>query len=124
MNDQTVKLLEQLANKLETTSEYLWNVLLSQAPIDSTIGLIQVVLLILTGWLLYRLHIKFDATSKNENYSQYDKYVGLPPLMFISAGIWIILSAIMLVCVGSIVTGFINPEYWALDKILNSISKN
>lgn len=33
MNEQTTKLIEQLAKELGTTAEYLWTVLLKQSPI-------------------------------------------------------------------------------------------
>lgn len=39
MEEKTIKLIEQLAQKLGTTTEYLWAVLLKQAPIDATVVL-------------------------------------------------------------------------------------
>lgn len=44
MNEQTVKLVEQLAQKLGTTTEYLWNVLIKQAPISAAIDMIYCLL--------------------------------------------------------------------------------
>lgn len=58
MNEQTAKLLEQLASKLGTTSEYLWNILLKQAPIDATVTLLQTLFLFFVGWGLWKVHKK------------------------------------------------------------------
>jgi len=68
MNEQMesyyVKVIEQLAQKLGTTTEYLWQVLVNQAYIDGIIGIIYIILTILAGYGLYRLH-KYFSSSDN-----------------------------------------------------------
>ena len=121
MNDNTAKLLEQLANKLGTTSEYLWQILLKQAPIDATITLIQTIGVILFGVLLYRLHKNFSKEEHGTYDSMYHNNSGLAIPMFIACLIFIVLAIATFICMGSIITGYFNPEYWALEKILSSI---
>lgn len=39
MNEQTLKILSDLSNKMGTTTEYLWTILLKQGPISGIIDL-------------------------------------------------------------------------------------
>lgn len=124
MEENTAKLIEQLANKLGTTSEYLWKVFLKQAPIDATITLVQDVIIVIFGIILYKLHKKF-LKKKEIPYrsSMYDDNEFLRVAMAAGAFIFIIIAAIAFFCFGDIVNGYFNPEYWALNKILPKASK-
>ena len=128
MNENTTKLLEKLAEKLGTTSEYLWSVLLKQAPIDATVGLIQLIIVCVVIYLLYKLHIKFMGdmpSDENNNYTQsyYNSSDGYIAMMVV-AGIVVTIFLIICVCsIGSIVSGYFHPEYWALHEILGQVSK-
>ncbi len=44
MDEQIEKLLRELAEKLGTTAEHLWGVLMRQAPISGVIGILVFVL--------------------------------------------------------------------------------
>ena len=124
MNEQTAKLLEQLANKLGTTSEYLWTILLKQAPIDATVTLLQTLFLFLVGWGLWKVHKKLLSKPSGQDYddSYYEKYDlgAILPMVLVTVG-WGIMMIICFCCFGSIVSGYFNPEYWALKEILNSL---
>jgi hypothetical protein len=124
MNEQTEKLLEQLANKLGTTSEYLWSVLLKQAPIFATVTLLQTLFLFFVGWFLWKVHKKLlsKPTGQDNADSYYEKYeIGAVfPMMLVTVG-WGIMMINCFYCFGSIVSGYFNPEYWALKEILNSL---
>lgn len=120
MNEQTTKLLEQLANKLGTTSEYLWSILIRQAPINSTITLVQFVVLALYGFILYRLHVKFSREDENER-SIYYNVEPIMWLMCIGLIIFIGLCIAAFIEIPDLLNGYFNPEYWALNRILNSI---
>jgi ABC-type multidrug transport system permease subunit len=126
MNEQSAKLLEQLANKLGTTSEYLWGVLIKQAPIDATVQLLQTLVLVIFGWLLWKAHKKLSAKPKDQNsydssyYDRYDTLAVIP--MVIATLVWALLIIICFICFGSIISGYFNPEYWALKEILNAMS--
>jgi hypothetical protein len=124
MNEQTAKLLEQLANKLGTTSDYLWSILLKQAPIDATVTLLQTLFLFIVGWGLWKVHKKLLTKPKGQDYyeSYYQKYdINAAVLMvFVTIG-WGIMMIIYFCSFDSIISGFFNPEYWALEEILNSL---
>lgn len=109
------QLLETLAKNLGTTVEYLWSVLLKQAPISATIDLILLILVLVAGYLLYRLHLKLSG-----EYIYDDSDIAVP-LMCMAAVIWFLIFIVAVCCIPSIINGYFNPEYWALKEILNSV---
>jgi hypothetical protein len=123
MNEQTRQLLEKLADKLGTTSEYLWSVLLKQAPIYATFTLIQTLFLLFAGWGLWKVQQKLLSKPEKSHYnSYYDKYEeGAVIPMIIISFVWIALMSIYFINFDSIINGYFNPEYWALTEILKSL---
>lgn len=122
MNEQTTKLIEQLAQKLGTTTEYLWSVLLKQAPIEATVTLFQTLCVMLFGLALWKIHKRLLKKESEDKYSEtgYEKYEesAIGP-MIIATIVFAILFIICFCCVGDIVNGYFNPEYWALERILH-----
>ena len=122
MNEQTTKLIEQLAQKLGTTSEHLWQVTVNQAQIMAITNLVYFITVILSGWVLYKYHCKFSKEFKNDSgyitclYEQSDVKVGV---MLALGFIWCVLFIVSFFTIGSIISGFLNPEYWALNKIMS-----
>jgi ABC-type phosphate transport system permease subunit len=124
MNENTAKLIEQLAQKLGTTSEYLWRILLKQAAVDATTTLIQFLAVILFGITLWKIHKKLMKKVSDDKYAEtgYDKYEeGAIVPMILSTVVFAILFIICFCCIGDIINGYFNPEYWALKTVLNSI---
>lgn len=121
MNEQTTKLIEQLAQKLGTTSQYLWSVLLKQAPIDATVTLLQSLFVVFFGVVLFKAHKRLSKKESQDRYAQtgYEKHEIIAVPMIIAGIIFIILCIISFCCIGDIFNGYFNPEYWALDRILN-----
>lgn len=113
MNDNTAKLLEQLAAKLGTTTEYLWGILLKQAPISATVQLVQTILIILAAVWLFKRHKK----NLKSDYYDSDELETVVP-MVLGALVLLILLIAALLCIETIFYGYFNPEYWALDKLL------
>ena len=120
MNEQTTKLIEQIAQKLGTTTEYLWSVLLNQAPIDATVLFFKTVCVILFGLELLKIHkrlLKKESEYSETGYEKYEEGAIVP--MIIATTIFAILFIICFFCIGDIVNGYFNPEYWALERILH-----
>ena len=120
MNEQTTKLIEQLAQKLGTTSEYLWTVLLKQAPISAAIDALYFILVIIGGIIIYRVH-KYLGKETDDKYSIYyvkEGFVAIP--MIFAAMIWAICFIACFFSIGNIINGFFNPEYWALKEVLGA----
>lgn len=119
------QLLETLAQQLGTTVEYLWGVLLKQAPVSATIDLVTCLLLIAFMYGTWRLHRYYSAPiNDDEDYLDCTRYEE-NDLAIIIVVVFGVVSLVMLFCILSaipgIINGYFNPEYWALKEILNSV---
>lgn len=126
MNDKTTELLEKLAGKLGTTSEYLWGVLIKQAPISATVKLGELIFTIIMGFVLWKIHKwlcekRGPYNSIESRYEEYGELAYFPMgLAFVGWGIVMIITFFM---INNIIAGFFNPEYWALNFILVSLEQ-
>lgn len=127
MNDNTYKLLESLAKKLGTTTEYLWNVLLKQAPVSATIDLLFFIVTVILSFVLYRFHLYFSKERempewhrKQSIYEDRGEIVAIP--MIVISIVCLILLLISFCSLENVINGFFNPEYWALNKLLKGVS--
>jgi nitrogen fixation/metabolism regulation signal transduction histidine kinase len=120
MDNNTATLLKAIADKLGTTTQYLWGILLRQAPIDATITLIQISLVLIFGVVLWKIHkrlMKEDKNGENQYYKSDD--MAAIPMIFAAVGL-VILLICSVVAIGSVINGFFHPEYWALHEILKA----
>ena len=119
MDNNTVELVNVLAQKLGTTTEYIWGVLIRQAPIESTnsligygIGLIIFSILAFVALIL----VRYGERECKEVFT----FIG-----GIMVAVLLIFGVISTCCFcsqfGEILNGYRNPEYWALNRILTSI---
>ena len=118
MNYKTAQLLEKLADKLGTTSQYLWNILIKQAKIDATIQLIEMIFFIFVGFGLYKLHKSLSNENNSNNYEDNSVFGALMVTSFI---IYVFVMVIFIFFIDNIINGYFNPEYWALHTLLNSL---
>ena len=120
--DKAMGLLEVLATKLGVTADHLWGVLVKQAYVNATMTAIQEILIVLIGVALWKVH-KFLSSEEGRDESRYSEHEGLAGLpMIISGMIFAILVVCGFFCLDQIATGFINPEYYALNKILSILN--
>ena len=125
MDANTTALIEKLAAKLGTTAEHLWGVLLHQAPISGAVDLATVVVMVLMAIILFRF-VRSKTTPPDRTYEQQYPHAEWE---YEGAGVAWLLTIICLVMVGivvvelaqSIVAAFLNPEYWALSRILGKL---
>lgn len=120
MNEQTAALVSQLAAKLGTTSEYLWGVLLKQAAIQGWIMLLQysVTLIVLVAFFRFRSRLSAAWHSWVEA-EEVSAVVGIVVIGLVMT-IWLIACVFT---VESMLTAFLNPEYWALERVLSAVKK-
>ena len=109
MNNETLTVLNTLAAKLGTTAEYLWSVLLKQAPITGVTDLILLVALIAftvvyVNWVMSK-PFKDDM---NESIAWFG-VIGLVLLTIV----------VTMSSTSTIFAALFNPEYWALRQILH-----
>ncbi len=114
MDDKTAELIKQLADKLGTTAEHLWGVLIKQAPISTTINFVFCVgfSLLLIWWVRF-MHKKITVKKEGEYRAEWDMDDAIFPIIFtiFAAGI---LAPLLVISVKGFVTAWVNPEYWAL----------
>ena len=119
MNEQTATLLQQLAAKLGTTSEDLWAVLIKQAPIAGSTQAFQYACTLLAIYLMVKFRKQLTAACV----AIADE---AEPLAFILAIVFICVSVVWLVsCLlafDDMVTAFLNPEFWAFQKVLSAFN--
>lgn len=113
MDEQTYRLLEQLATQFNVTVEYLWGVLVRQAFINSLNNVLVFLLIIAAFFLL----TKWTIRAKDEIE---EIWPGAPILIF--WGLLVIFSLIFsITSFQDTLTGFLNPEYFALQQILGLV---
>lgn len=130
MNENTEQLLEKLADKLGTTTEYLWTVLVSQAKYDFITSAIQMAVMAAFIYWTIKLHIKFSKkdievegwSGKKEYQSIYYQKEEAAYIPMIFAGITsMILIIFFLNGFNDLLASVLNPEYWALRQIIHFI---
>ena len=115
--DKIDQLLRDLAEQLGTTSEYLWGVLVRQAPIEAIFQLLW-----MGGSLAGLLFCVIKATHlmKSEEFKN-DEAAPVVSLALCLMGM-IVLTLTALSSFDSImIGGFLNPEYYALREILEAL---
>lgn len=110
MNEDALKTLAAMAEKMGTTADHLWQVLLRQAPIS---GLID--LCVMLAWLAASVAMLRLAHKKQDSGDE-----GLVVALWAGAVCVLAISAVIISCgASSVIAAFLNPEYWALMQILN-----
>ena len=124
MNEETSKLIQQLAAKLGTTAEHLWAVLCCQAPISAAVDSVLCVATVAAAWAAFRLVQRKTTPVKTESESGYEREEAewKAESAFLAWTLWIVLAivavALVVTSASGIAAGFVNPEYWALKQIL------
>lgn len=107
MEKELIHVLDNLANKLETTTEHLWGILIKQAPISAASDLIAAL------FFAVFIVVTFIFTKYKTEDGSWDAEAWL---------IWFVASFISMIFISigvyEAMIGFVNPEYWALKKIL------
>jgi len=118
--EQLVPLLRELAEKLGTTVDHLWGVTVAQASANGMFYLCWLLLLTTTVIVLFCFSKKWYKKAKGSEgwkREQVSPYLAYMPFVFLFV-IWAIAFPKI---VYQLITAFYNPEYWALQNILNLI---
>lgn len=122
MDAKTTALIEKLADKLGTTAEHLWGVLIAQAPISGFVDLIICSALVFAAVgvvrFVKRKTTTLEPTSENGYITAEWEHDGAALGWFIT-GIFVLgVGTVVLASIQSIAAAFLNPEYWALTRVL------
>lgn len=113
MDDKMVALIEKLAAKLGTTSEYLWAVLTKQALISGITDIAQYIALAVVVCLVVRYREKLNEFGSDNEFIF---------VMMCAGGIVLaIVCVVAFFCIGNTVSALFNPEYWALKQVLSVV---
>lgn len=117
MNEQTEQLIRELADKLGTTTEHLWGVLVKQAPLSATVEIMYA----LAACALLATCVKMVSWAGKRIIEGEDEERDVMAMVWgITIGIFsIILVATAVANAATTLSGFLNPEYWALKQLLN-----
>ena len=122
MNEKTEQLLENLASKLGTTTEYLWTILVNQAKYDIITSSIQMAFMFAIVYWTIKLHIRFSKEDDNGRSVYYEKEELASIPMFFAAVTSIIMIIFFLSGFNDLIASIFNPEYWALRQILHTLN--
>lgn len=119
MNEQQIKLLEKLAEKLGTTVEHLWSVLVKQALIDAITGCASTVFILVLGFIALNGARKLKVDEYGDIQLN-DKDTSIPKVVVIIACFVLIITGLFCATfdVGAITTALLNPEYYAFKQIV------
>lgn len=113
MKEDLTLLLQQLAEKIGTTTEMLWGVLLKQAAIDGILGAIFIVASVVISIVLITL---LKRKLMDEEYEFLDESLDIVCVL-----VPVILIVVSAVLTRDVIACFVNPEYYALKEILNAL---
>ena len=114
MDDKTLQALTALANKLGITAEYLWGVLVRQAPITGTISLV-----VMSGWVAgCVLLVRFVQRTTGGDRTECAGDTGRAWAWVGAIGVCAVVVLIVGFEFSPAVSAIVNPEYWALRQIL------
>ena len=105
--EQIYTILQQLAQQLQTTVEHLWGVLVRQAYVEGFALLVFYII-----FILFILFFRNRFNEWNKTGAEGEWYIG------ISAVTLFIMTAIAVNNFMTLFTALFNPEYWALQRIL------
>ncbi len=110
MSEKLENALMELAAQLGTTVEHLWGVLVRQAQVEGVLAVLTLTAIGAVGYGLYRLTKKYWCKT------------GQGETEVLLVGAWVlgvIFAAIPAAfAVHTLATSLVNPEYWALQRIL------
>lgn len=113
MEKELITLIEKLAAQLGQTAEAMWHILIAQAQIAATMNFIGGSLLLLTA--IACLTIGIVNEKRNESTKDAGDYIIFGIIFFL------IFAAISTALFLPAITAAYNPEYWALQKLINMI---
>jgi hypothetical protein len=120
MDPRTEALIRELADKLGTTGEHLWGVMVRQALISGLTSIVVCVALVTVLYFAVTYFQRKTTPQGDEEYAAWggafddkrDLFILFLALLGAATAVTVILSA------ENIATALLNPEYWALKQLL------
>jgi len=118
MEEKIFSILDILAEKLNTTVDHLWRILIDQALISSITMITGVAISLAIGFILVVLAFKqYDKTTWGSHVSD-DRHHILTIVYGIVGGFMLFISLVVLVSnLTDLSTALFNPEYFAFQEL-------
>lgn len=113
--DRAFDMLEIMAKKLGTTTEYLWKILVKQAYVNAIWSIIQIAALFPIFLVLQHV----QNSMPNVFQKDHDTETLVMCIAWLFYGMYAIASTYS--NLEDFINGFFNPEYWALNQLTNQI---
>ena len=121
MKEETItKYIDQLAQSLNVASEHVYAALLKQALVSGIVSALVAALALIIVIALSVLAITLWKRALNDEYCYYDT----EEAFFHTAIIAIFVSVatfFFIGCAYDALTALLNPEYWAIKEVLNTV---
>ena len=130
MNEEVLKRLDALASKLNTTGAHLWEVLVKQARIEAIEWVCWALFWFALTYLSYKGGMYVYKRCEEPSIAvKADKVFDLPEWrgrgsVEIFVGLFIVALVALVfgvACLSGLPGMFLNPEYWALKKVMESL---
>jgi len=122
MNDKTEALIRELAEKLGTTVEHLWGILVHQAPISGTIDLLVMVAWMIAVIWTYRIVKEKTAIPKPTEDNRFTRAEWVNEGAWTAWLVWGMVSCASIIIIGcflsDVISAILNPEYWAIKQVI------
>lgn len=122
MDDKTLTAFTALAQKMGTTAEYLWGVLLKQSPITGAIDLAVMAAWVVAVVWLFRI-VRRNTTKPIETPENKSPHAQWSDELCAAAWVSVVIVGLVTALIvgaslSSTAAALLNPEYWALKQIL------
>lgn len=120
--EELIPILEQLASELNTTVEFLWQILIKQANVFIIVYVCRIISVGILGFIFSKAVSVFThwVEKDDESWQCITSFV----VSGVCAVIIVVSVIIIIVDFSEFVTALMNPEYWALQQILERIGAN
>ena len=109
MKEEILNMLKTLAEKLGTTTEYLWATLVHQAYIAAIQEIVFLLITIVFSFILFKCIKRVQMNGENALYITQ---------LILAAFIVLIFLIVSIIDLSDLFNGFFNPEYWALQQLI------
>lgn len=110
IDDKAVELLEQLAIKMGTTADQIWEILIQQASVAGIFDILMSLFFVSISMILGYISLWFSREIKD------DADAVFPMLGF--ATVTLLVCVVSLAFAYGAATAFLNPDYWALKQVI------
>lgn len=115
MEQKAFELIEQMAAKLGVAVQFVMSALIRQAYVEAITWVVVDLLFIVVSVFIFRNIRKIVKWCYGED----DDLRTEAAILMVPAIIYIVCMLVCLCHIETIVTGFLNPEYWAIKQILD-----